>query len=157
MDYRRWDKKVDPVFDPSKPASWATWHLKAVRWLSAGHQTMDNLLEKVLLEERPLTEARERELLLMNGVTFPLEVVNRVLADGICETSVPSVGQLCEALGRSRGLELYRHIYVQAKGMSPQIVQSMVARYLRATRCASLLQLQGALVAMRLLDRDIRL
>ena len=98
-----------------------------------------------------------KELADKAGVTHDLSAINRAIADGICETADHGVRRLSEALGRDRGLELYRHIHVQAKGLSPTLIQGMVGQFLRPTRCSTLVQLKDALVTMRQLIRDLEL
>ena len=46
---------------------------------------------------------------------------------------------------------------MQAKGLSPTLIQGMVDQFLRPQRCTSLLQLRDALVTMRQLIRDLEL
>ena len=157
LEWRRWDKKVDPTLEPTKPTSYATWHLKAVRWLDGGHATVAQLLQSVLLETAPLTPAKEEELAAKANVRHNLSEINRAIADGICETADSGVRRLSEALGRDRGLELYRHLHVQAKGLSPTLIQGMVDQFLRPHRCTSMVQLKDSLVTMRQLIRDLEL
>eukprot|EP00969_Alexandrium_andersonii_P024134 1053150-Alexandrium_andersonii.AAC.1 len=68
------------------------------------------------------------------GVTFPLDEVNAVIADGIYYASADDVSARSRAIGARGGLELWRHLHAQYKGMGPELTQRTVAELLTPDR-----------------------
>ena len=156
LDYRRWDSKNWPVLDLSvKPAGYGAWCNRARRWLSGGHSEVEQLLELVHLEVGELSRQREAQLAAAAGVPFDLDELNAAIADGIVFAGADDVGARSRAIGSRRGLELWRHLHAQHKGVGPELVQRTVAELLTPERVSAMSELQPALLRLREQLRDV--
>ena len=156
LNYRQWDSKNWPTLDLSvKPGGFGAWCNRARRWLSGGHYAVERLLELVQLEVMALTPQREQELARQAGVVFDLEYVNHAIATGIVFTGADDVAARSQSLGSRRGLELWRHLHAQYKGVGPELIQRTVAEILTPKRVSNMVELQPALLRLKEQLRDI--
>ena len=65
------------------------------------------------------------------------------------------VATLPRALGPRRGLELWRHLHAQHKGVGPELIQHTVVALLTPGRAASIAELQPALLELKEQIRDV--
>ncbi len=88
-----------------------------VRWFLEG----EKLFDLVQLEVQDMLASRELELARQAGAMFTLEDSNAYMATGIVYAVADSVAARSRSLGTHRGLELWRHLYVQNKGVGPEL------------------------------------
>ena len=89
---------------------------------------------------------REAELALRAGAGFDLVGVNGAIYAGNADMGADGVAAHSPALGPRRGLELWRHLHAQYKGVGPELIQRTVADLLTPTRAATMAKLQPALL-----------
>jgi len=81
--------------------------------------------------------------------------VSAAIADGIVYAGADDAGARPRAIGSRRGLELWRHLHAQRKGVGPELIQRTAAEILTPGRAATVADLQPALLRLKEPLRDV--
>jgi hypothetical protein len=141
---RNWDIK-GRLDIASHPEAYGKWCTRALSHLAKGRPDVKLLLAEAQASKVPIGVEEEKILAAKAGLLEDVGVVSDIIRDSLITMVDNSLIDLIGTCGDGRGLEAWRALHVEYKGLAPQVISARIRLFQYPTRCSDLLKLGEAL------------